>query len=342
MSKPLAIDLFSGAGGLSVGLLSAGFRVAAAVEWDPTSAETYRLNHADTQLFVEDIRRTSAGALLAAARLRPGELVLLTGCPPCQGFSTLRTRRRVSSVDDARNDLIFEVLRVAKTLLPQALILENVPGLAADERFKRFRDELLDAGYNSDFAVVDAADFGVPQRRSRLVLLALRGRDLPRDWADFRTARRTVRQTIAGLSPAGHSGDVLHDWPEHRSPRILRRISATPHDGGSRADLKRGSLKAPCHGRTDGYNDVYGRMKWDDVAPTITSGCHNPSKGRFIHPELDRAITLREAALLQTFPKHYQFATERGKEHIAMQIGNAFPPRLIVPFAQLIRRELKR
>jgi len=341
MSKLTAIDLFAGAGGLSVGLESAGFKVVAAVEWDATAAKSYQLNHPATSLYVSDIRAITGGHLLATTGLRQGDLDLLTGCPPCQGFSTLCTRRRsVGRGDDERDDLIVEVLRLARSLRPRALILENVPGLTRDQRFAAFRRGLARAGYDTDFALVNAADFGVPQRRHRLVLIAFRDRKVPADWTRFTARRKTVRDAIACLPPAGLSGDPLHDWTEVRSPKVLARIRATPPDGGSRSDIKSRALLADCHLRSDGYNDVFGRMSWDALAPTITSGCTNPSKGRFLHPVFDRAITLREAALLQTFPPKYRFASERGKEHIAMQIGNAFPPRLIMPFARVIRREL--
>ncbi len=341
MQKLTAIDLFAGAGGLSVGLQSVGFDVVAAVEWDPTAAATYRLNHPGTFVCVSDIRSVTGNQLLALAGLRRGELDLLSGCPPCQGFSTLRTKRKsLATSNDERNDLIVEVLRLVRSLRPKALILENVPGLARDYRFAAFRHGLKQAGYSSDFALVDAADFGVPQRRQRLVLIAFRDRSVPTDWAQNVPRRTTVRDAISRLPPAGSSGDPLHDWAESRSPKVLARIRATPHDGGSRSDIRARSLVAACHLRSNGYNDVFGRMSWDTVAPTITSGCSNPSKGRFLHPVLDRAITLREAALLQTFPMKYKFSNQRGKEHIAMQIGNAFPPRLIKPFARIIRREL--
>lgn len=342
MPFPTAIDLFAGAGGLSVGLRSTGFNVVAAVEWDPTAAATYRLNHPQTQLIVSDIRCISGRALLRQTGLKRGELDLLTGCPPCQGFSTLRTKRKsLSKRPDERNELIIDVLRLVRSLRPRALVLENVPGLAHDYRFADFRAGLTRAGYRTEFSVVDAADFGVPQRRQRLVLIAFRGKEVPADWARSTTRRTTVRDAIGGLPQAGKSGDPLHDWVENRSPKVLARIRAVPPDGGSRSDIKSRSLVADCHLRSNGYNDVFGRMRWDAVAPTITSGCSNPSKGRFLHPVFDRAITLREAALLQSFPRSYQFAVERGKEHIAMQIGNAFPPRLIRPFAKVVLRELK-
>jgi len=335
-----AIDLFSGAGGLSTGLTQAGFSVVGAVEKDPTSAETYRLNHPNTRLLVTDIRDLTGPQILREVGLERGRLDLLTGCPPCQGFSTLRTRRRTRPVMAPRDELIFEILRLTRSMRPRALVVENVPGLASDPRFQAFRDGLHACGYESDFAILDATHFAVPQRRQRLVLLAMRRpATLPSEWASpGRIEHRTVRDAIGGLAEAGRSGDPLHDLPDRRSRAVMARIRATPKDGGSRSDVPR-HLGCPCHSASDGYHDVYGRMAWDQVSPTITSGCHNPSKGRFLHPEAHRAITLREAAILQSFPRGYRFSMKRGKEHVAWQIGNAFPPALIQPIARRLRRE---
>ncbi|NQV26043.1 MAG: DNA cytosine methyltransferase [Rhodopirellula sp.] len=332
-----AIDLFSGAGGLSQGLRRAGFSVKAAVEFDETSASSFRLNHPRTKIVVDDIRNVTGSRLLRASGINRGELSLLTGCPPCQGFSTLQTRRKKRPDDDLRNDLIFEVLRLIRSIRPKAVVIENVPGLASNQRFERFRTGLAHAGYQYDYALLDAKNFGVPQRRRRLVLVALRDRPIPADWASHNIPIRTVRDAIAHLPAAGSSGDELHDILEFRSAAVIQRIQATPVDGGSRRDS---GVECKCHSRTTGYNDVYGRMAWDAVAPTITSGCHNPSKGRFLHPVEHRAITLREAALLQSFPANYRFDLSRGKEHAALQIGNAFPPLLIQPIARVLRGEL--
>lgn len=336
-----SIDLFAGAGGLSAGLRAAGFSVVGAVEVDPTAAATYHRNHPETRIIVADVRRLTGPQLLRRVGLARGELDLLTGCPPCQGFSTLRTRRRSSRQADPRNDLIFEILRLARSTRPRAIIVENVPGLASDERFGRFCRELAGCGYHYDHAILDATDFGVPQRRKRLVLLALHNSEVPEGWATpTHLSPRTVGDAIGHLPPAGRSGDQLHDLPERRSPAMMKRIAATPKDGGSRRDIPH-DLECRCHTDNGGYSDVYGRMTWSQVAPTITSGCHNPSKGRFLHPEENRAITLREAALLQTFPPDYQFDLSRGKEHVAQQIGNAFPPRLIEPLVRRLRQELR-
>jgi len=340
-SMNTAIDLFAGAGGLSTGLRVAGFDVRGAVELDPTSAATYRANHPSTHVVVRDIRSITGPWLLREVGLERGELDLLTGCPPCQGFSSLRTRRRATRSGDPRNDLVQEVLRLIRSIRPRAVVLENVPGLAQNPRFSLLRSGLTRSGYSHDFTVVDATRYGVPQRRKRLVLLALRGqRPVPVDWAaPTGIVFRTVRDTIAQLPPAGGSGDPLHDAPERRSRNVLARIQATPKDGGSRRDVPE-EFALDCHLASDGYSDVYGRMAWDSPSPTITSGCHNPSKGRFLHPQEDRAITLREAALLQTFPPSYQFDLSRGKEHVARQIGNAFPPRLIEPIATRLAQEV--
>ncbi|MFK8185632.1 MAG: DNA cytosine methyltransferase [Phormidesmis sp.] len=335
-----AIDLFAGAGGLSCGLVSEGFNIAAAVEVDPTSAKSYMMNHKAVNVLIDDIRHLSGPYILEKANIRRKELDLLTGCPPCQGFSTLRTKRKAISEVDARNDLIKEVLRLTRSMRPRTVVIENVPNLAADNRFAEFRKGLQKAGYKSEYAVVNASNFGVPQRRKRLVLIAFRDKEIPLNWSTYHHHPATVRDAIGQLETAGHSGDHLHDIPEQRTDAVMKRIRATPKNGGSRKDIPH-ELQCACHmKRSSGFFDVYGRMAWDSVSPTITSGCSNPSKGRFLHPEEDRAITLREAALLQTFPPDYKFCLDRGKDHVARQIGNAFPPKLIRPIAKVIKQVL--
>jgi DNA (cytosine-5)-methyltransferase 1 len=168
--------------------------------------------------------------------------------------------------------------------------------------------------------------YGVPQRRRRMLFLA--SRIGPVSIAQVSPATATVRQFISSLPPAGRSGDPLHDHGEQRAPQVVRMIRRIPKDGGSRRDLPE-SEQLACHRRCDGFYDIYGRMAWDRVAPTITSGCVNPSKGRFLHPEQDRTITLREAALLQTFPPEHWFSLRRGKYAAAEMIGNGLPPELV-------------
>lgn len=313
-----------------MGLKDAGFNVLAGVEINPVAANTYRTNHPNIKLFECDIKKVSEKELLNGLKLKRGDLDLLAGCPPCQGFSTQRTRNQVASIADDRNELIFEFLRIVEITFPKTVMLENVPGLAKDWRITSLREKLSELGYliDDDFAQVkDAANYGVPQRRRRLLVKASRFGAISNPKPT--TVKNTVRASISQLPNPGSSGDSLHDIVENRSDKVKKIISLVPKNGGSRSDIPR-EYWLECHKRNErGYNDVYGRMHWDDVAPTITGGCHNPSKGRFIHPDQDRAITLREAALLQTFPKDYIFSLEKGKDAVALMIGNALPPEFI-------------
>lgn len=336
------MDLFCGAGGLTVGLVNAGFHVLAGVENNPVAADTYRLNNPKSKIYEGDIRKLSPSQVMEDLCIAKGELDLLAGCPPCQGFSSHRTRNKSSSISDERNDLVLEFLRYVEIMLPKTVMLENVPALAKDWRITELKERLHDLGYkiDNDFLhIQDAADFGVPQRRKRLLIKASRFGIVPN--AKPASKRKTVRDAIASLPAAGTSGDYLHDMPEVRSEKVKNIISLIPQNGGSRSDIPR-KFWLDCHlKRTDGYSDVYGRMAWETVAPTITGGCNNPSKGRFIHPEENRAITLREAALLQTFPPEYKFSTLRGKGAIALMIGNALPPEFIRRHAVEFKKHLE-
>jgi DNA (cytosine-5)-methyltransferase 1 len=336
--RPAAIDLFAGAGGLSVGLKEAGFRVLGAVELDELAALAYNLNHPTTKVWQRNIRSLSPHTVMEALNLKPGELDLLAGCPPCQGFSTMRTLRKATSVRDKRNSLVAQFGRYAEALRPRALMMENVPGIADDPRLKRLQARLRGLGYELTCEVLDAADYGVPQRRRRLVLVGMLGRSVPFASPDSRLT--TVREAIGYLLSAHLSTDPLHGHGEQRSPRIQRRIAAIPRDGGSLSEAGE-EHTLDCRRRLQGFYDVYGRMAWDRPAPTITGGCINPSKGRFLHPEEDRAITLREASLLQTFPRDYQFPLSAGKYRAAELIGNALPPAFVARQAAEIAKALR-
>ncbi|MBI5898671.1 MAG: DNA cytosine methyltransferase [Rhodocyclales bacterium] len=332
-----AVDLFSGCGGLSCGLAQAGFSVVAAIEIDLKAQATYKLNHPVVKLYGEDIRKLDPLAVMKSAGLQPGMLDLLAGCPPCQGFSRLRTRNRATSVADDRNNLIRDFLRFARATLPKTIMLENVPALERDRRFTGMRNELRKLGYRIVVHILDAADYGVPQRRKRLIMLASRVHQP--EIARTTENRVTVRQALKGLGAPSRTKDKLHSIPENRSAEVRALIACIPKNGGSRSALG-SEYQLNCHKRSNGFRDVYGRMSWDDVAPTITSGCHNPSKGRFLHPSYNRTITLREAALLQGFPKDYKFEVSHGKEAIALMIGNALPPPFIAAHAGSLRDAL--
>jgi DNA (cytosine-5)-methyltransferase 1 len=311
---------------MSLGFRQAGFSVVGAIEIDVNTADVYRLNHPNVRVWAEDIRSLSHQVILQELKLERGELDLLGGCPPCQGFSTLRTLNGGREIRDGQNDLVFEFQRLVVGLLPRHVMMENVPGLFHDRRFERFVETLESNGYEVKADVLNVADYGVPQRRQRLVMLASRVSTV--EFARSCKTAKTVRGAIGNLPVAGSSGDALHDIPENRSPNVAARIRSVPINGGSRSSLPK-HLRLECHKKSNGFKDVYGRMAWDAPAPTITTGCFNPSKGRFLHPEENRAITMREAALLQSFPKSYQFPATLGKVKIAMMIGNALPPKFI-------------
>lgn len=330
------VDLFSGCGGASIGFRQAGLSPVAAVEIDEQAAKAYKANLGIAPL-AKDIRKVDGDELLKAAGLRAGECTLLSGCPPCQSFSVLRRGSDTTPLDRLRNTLYEDYLRLAKALQPRHIAFENVPGMLGPRwrpRFDALLNGLGDLGYECVWDVVEAADFGVPQRRRRVLVVASRVTTpiLPTPThAEEPTGRLkphvTVRDAIRSLPPL-ESGDRDLADPYHaarrHSPLALRRLRAVP-EGGGRMDLPK-RLQLACHQGHDGHYDIYGRMWWDRPAPTLTSGCTNVTRGRFAHPDQDRAITLREAMLLQTFPP--SAVLSGGVEEMALQVGNAIPPLL--------------
>lgn len=319
---------------MTQGFKKAGYKVIGAIEIDTDAAKVYKLNHGNTKLWVSDIKDVTAQEVLRKLQLRKGQLDLLGGCPPCQGFSTLRTKNGNRRVRDKQNDLIFEFERLVIGLKPKHVMLENVPKLRANWRLRAFKRSLQTIGYKVKVDVLNVADYGVPQRRHRLVLVASRTSSV--DFVHPPLQTRTVRDAIGTLRRAGSSGDALHDLPVNYTPRIKELIRRIPRNGGSRSSLPR-SFSLKCHQKRRGFHDVYGRMAWDKPAPTITTGCFNPSRGRFLHPAANRAITMREAALLQSFPKSYKFPAKIGKVKLANMIGNALPPQFICVHAKAMK-----
>lgn len=339
MRQRTAIDVFSGCGGLSLGLKQAGFKVLGAAEIDPIAAATYRLNHSAVKIVENDIRNINAHTWRRELGLRQGELDLLAGCPPCQGYSSLRTRNGATQNRDNRNSLVREMLRCARAFRPKAVMMENVPGLVGKTTLRDLETGLKHLGYKVHSCLKDAQLYGIPQRRKRLILLAGHGFEIP--FAASRINSLTVRKALVGLKRAGKSGDWLHDLPEIRSPEMKRRIGKIPKNGGSRSALGKNDQRR-CHVACNGFRDTYGRMAWDKKAPTITSGCFNPSKGRFLHPDSNRCITMREAAILQGFPRRYRFDRRAGKQALALMIGNALPPEFIRRHAAQVRKAIEK
>ncbi len=335
---PSAIDLFCGCGGMTQGLKQAGFRVLWGNDVAASPLKAYRANHPDVLVAEKDIRKIECDELMETLGLQEGDLDLLAGCPPCQGFSSIRTNNGRYSIPDDRNDLINDYLRFVKAFRPKAVMLENVPGLKDDSRFDVFVATMAGWGYQGEWKILNVADYGVPQRRRRLIYVAAYKKSIR--ISEVKHEPRTVRDAIGALPAAGNSGDFMHDIPERRTKKIQEMIALIPKNGGSRSQLP-DKYVLPCHKRNpEGFKDVYGRMAWDKPSPTITGGCASPSKGRFLHPEENRCITPREASLLQGFPRNYIFPQGLPKDRLALMVGNALPVPFIYAHAKEIRQQM--
>lgn len=350
---PTAVELFAGGGGLAQGLRDAGVRPVAAVELDSYAADVFAINHPDVELLRKDVREVSGQELLTASP--SGRVDILAACPPCQGFSTLTTKyHRSDHRADPRNFLVGEVARITRELQPAALMLENVPGLAG--RGRPILDALIESleedGYVVTWSVLQVADYGVPQTRRRLVLLAGKGFSIPmpdpthsRHGRDHRPPWRTLRQALTiqaeplrideALAKGGFHTANWHVIRKLGKANLERLRHALP--GKSRGTLPR-ALRPECHrDRDEGFTNTYGRMAWDQPSSTITAGCLSPSKGRFGHPEELRTISLREAAMLQTFPPSYKFVGDKIDAACSV-VGNALP----CMFAEMIAKRVVR
>ncbi|GAA4100281.1 DNA cytosine methyltransferase [Nocardioides kongjuensis] len=323
---PTVIDFFAGCGGTSAGLRAAGMRIAAAVDFDAAAAATYRANFPDAEFHEADIRELSLDVF--DHLVTPGSRLVFSACAPCQPYSSMRPSG--SKPRRQERSLLLTLIPFMDRLQPDALIVENVPGLhkipggSTWNRFLRYLDR---SGYAVSWKVIDCRDYGVPQRRRRLVLLASRHGKLdipaPTHGGGAR-AYSTVRDWIGDLPPIA-AGETHAEDPLHRSGALgtlnLSRIQALS-EGGSRAEWPE-DLWLDCHRRSKGHQDAYGRMRYDDTAPVLTTKCTDITNGRYGHPTQDRAISAREAALLQTFPPNFQFLGSL--KSVTRQIGNAVP-----------------
>ncbi|MGO8902036.1 MAG: DNA cytosine methyltransferase [Isosphaeraceae bacterium] len=338
-SKPrqlTAADIFSGAGGLTTGLKTGGFRVLAGVEIEGHAVATFKINHPEIHTFKQDVTTVTGGDLLDVAP--EGRIDLLAGCPPCQGFTSLTSKYRRT---DSRNRLVIEMVRLVEEVQPLAVMMENVPGLAQKGKplFDEFLSRIEAQGYVPEWDVLQVADYGVPQSRRRLVLLAGRGFHIKLPPATYsRTGEgglpkwKTVGSMLRGmpkpvtLAEANEQGGAQSmNWHVVRSlsGRNQSRLRHARPGKPWRNIPKR--LRPVCHqDKGVGFSNVYGRMSWDEVSPTITAGCTTLSKGRFGHPDEDRTISAYEAALLQTFPADYVFSCPY-MEYVCSMIGNALP-----------------
>lgn len=337
-----AVDLFAGAGGFSLGAIQAGCELEFAVEYDTHAATSYQQNICEhfsqnaTRLYPQSIESLDPSEL--NDRHFPGDerCDLLLGGPPCQGFSTHRICG--AGVDDPRNQLIHRYFDFVKALKPRLFLMENVPGIlwkrhqAYLEQFYREGDE---AGYSLfPPVVIDARDFGLPQRRKRVFILGLAegvsatGFTWPPTPTHAEKASRAQGKerlpwaSCAKVFKKARRGD-LNDQHMNHGPELIAAFKNTPPNGGSR---KQSGRVLPCHEAHNGHSDVYGRIDPRQAAPTMTTACINPSKGRFVHPTAHHGITARQAARIQTFPEEFVF--HGGLMAAGKQIGNAVPVQL--------------
>ena len=323
----VGVDLFCGLGGLTHGLIAGGVKVVAGYDLDTECRYPYEQNNQGAVFCERDVASLRGDEIKQAWGC--ASYTLLAGCAPCQPFSTYSRKGRRQR-GDSKWDLVEEFARLVFESKPDFVTMENVPQLVDHEVFSRFLTKL--EGYHVWWHVVDCADYGVPQTRKRLVLLASRLGPIALTKASHHKGERpTVRGAIASLRQL-KAGELDPDDSLHSACRLsklnLQRIAAS-RPGGSWRDWDE-SLLSECHKRKSGetYPSVYGRMEWDRLSPTITTQCFGYGNGRFGHPEQDRAITLREAALLQTFPSKYVFLKPEEKVRFAVLgrlIGNAVP-----------------
>lgn len=326
-----AIDLFCGVGGLSCGLAAEGVRVVAGFDLDPACEYPYKANHEGAKFFLRDVTNVVGSELNDL--WTPGAIRLLAGCAPCQPFSSYAN---TAVVDKVKWRLLEQFARLVIETAPDLVTMENVPRLQNTAPFKKFLKSLKAGGYHIAYGVLNAADYGAPQQRKRLVLVASKFGpvSIPAPTHPGAKSWITVRQAIGHLEPL-KDGECSENDSLHIASRlsdINRSRIRHSKPGGTWRDWPK-DLVAACHQRESGRHSagVYGRMEWDKPAPTMTTLCNGYGNGRFGHPEQDRAISLREAAIFQSFPEDYIFTQDGGGvfiKPIARLIGNAVPPKL--------------
>jgi DNA (cytosine-5)-methyltransferase 1 len=335
--KPLtAIDAFCGAGGLSIGLTKVGFDILLGFDLDKKCVETLKQNsktirHTTLQT---DVKEMLGGMLLQHAKISKGELDLLAGGPPCQGFSVQRT---IGGDSDERNLLVDDYGDLIEEVEPRFFLMENVPGIGGKrgrEIVDRFKARMTLLGYFCHEKILDAQDYGVPQRRRRFIVV---GEKITRSGPFFEWPKQVRSKTpITVRSTIGH----LPEPPKDRLSEVNKARLRALKEGQARDDLPE-HLLADCHKISSdviGHRNVYGRMTWDEVAPTITARFDSFTRGKFGHPEQLRSISLLEGALLQTFPNNYHFSGT--KVDIARQIGNAVPPKFAAAIGGAIAKAI--
>lgn len=342
-SDIVAIDLFCGAGGLTRGLLDAGINVKYGFDIDDDFRSTYDNNNKPAKFFQIDIRHLRGQAIEQLLNLKSDDLFMLAACAPCQPFS----RHNRDHHYDRRKSLLLQVGRILKELKrkPDFLFVENVPAIneIGQRIVKSFQCILDELRYSYSSGVADAKDYGVPQRRKRFILIGIK-KSLYSEPISFPSKThggngkdllpyRTVKDAISHfpkLRAGNRRESVLNHECANLTPINLKRLAHSRPGGTHRTWPK--ELVLNCHVDHRGHSDVYGRMKWDEPSPTLTCRCTSISNGRFGHPGQLRAISVREAAALQTFPDEYEFFGDLGSK--SMQVGNAVPVLLAKVFGE--------
>jgi len=338
-------DFFSGCGGTSRGFTQAGLESVFALDFDKDAAETFKVNFPETVVEQRDIRKLQIKSISGLIDAQKGNPILFCGCAPCQPF----TKQNTSRTDkDDRISLLNSFGQFVEHYRPEYVFIENVPGMQkvnADSPFDAFYKKLKDMGYSIATDIIAAQDYGIPQRRRRLVLLASRVGEieLPKPTHGPAAGREysTVREWISHfpqIEASQQHPDVLNHRAARLAPINLERIQSTPPEGDRSSWPER--LKLNCHKNYSGHVDVYGRMKWDAPATGLTTRCISLSNGRFGHPEQNRAISVREAAALQTFPDDFIFTGSLNSQ--AKQVGNAVPTKLAEVFGTYMLGHWKR
>ena len=346
LPKIEVVDLFCGIGGLSFGMKSKGFKILEGFDLDATCKYAYETNN-EAKFVFKDIRKVTKADIKPLYSKK--SIKVLAGCAPCQPFSSYAFKNK--NKDENKYNLLYEFGRLIKDVRPDIVTMENVPAIASFKLKSVLADfvKLLgDEGYHVNYQVVYCPSYGIPQTRKRLVLLASLLGDInlipPTHTKDNYV---TVRDTI-GMLPPIEAGETCPSDPLHRSralsPLNMRRMLATPYGGGWK-DWPDDFL-LECHKNEKGksFGSVYGRMVWEEPAPTMTTLCTGIGNGRFGHPEQNRAISAREAALFQTFPPSYKFFPDEQDVSLSKAsryIGNAVPPRLGEVIAESIMRHIR-
>lgn len=361
------IDLFSGAGGLSLGFLQDGYTLKKAVEFDSSIANTYKRNYPKVDMIVDDIKNIDQAGLF-----KKGDANVIIGGPPCQGFSMAGARIRNGFMDDPRNYLFKHYFNVVKTVKPEVFVMENVKGIQTMQKGEIFKEilrlfsspELLDRKpYHLYYRVVNAVDFGVPQKRERMIIIGTTNDKIDFDELWEKTQEQitneiptyfdyvTVKDAIGNLGNTTEDGIVDNPKPETAYQKYLsstatklKNHTKTHH---SRIAIERMIKVNNGENFTVLDEDIksvhsgsYGRLSWDEPAPTITTRFDTPSGGRFTHPKENRTLSPREAARIQSFPDDFVFYGK--KTSIIKQIGNAVPPKVSYFLARLVDNILER